>query len=445
MLRFGPLVVLLSLAVPAAARAQSRPAPTSQPVVSKPSAATQELARRVEVLTDEVQKLKEQLVLPEKDEYKSVFGLGPAASRIYRTRRGLSMGGYGEFNLEVKAHDKGKGNNVADLLRIIQYVGYKFTDKLLVNIELEFEHASTGGNWEKETGEVSVEFASLEYLAHPALNIRAGLLLIPMGFINEMHEPLFFHGNVRPEVERRIIPSTWRQLGVGIFGQPLPGLTYKLYGVTGLNGLGISESGWRGARQKGSHEIAEDFAFVLNLAYDWRSILQVASSVYFGGADQGRLANEDNVRTLLFEGHAQLRYAGIELRVLGVYGHVFGATALTNAIYPDSGDPTAPETRLVGSSTYGWYAEVAYDVWPLLSSSALYLAPYFRYEQYDTQASVPTLPGRSANPGSKKRVIEGGLTFKPHPQVVLKAGYRDTDADGSSPADAFYFGAGYIY
>ena len=407
-----------------------------------------QLRARLGVLTEEVQRLKEKLELPDEEKLVSVWGLGPAASRVYRTRRGLSLGGYGEMHLELKAKDKrdGKDFNTGDMLRYVQYIGYKFTDKLLINVELEFEHANTGSNYAGKGGEVSVEFATLEYLAHPMLNLRAGVLLVPIGFVNELHEPPFFHGNLRPLVESAIIPSTWRELGVGAWGQLFEGLRYKLYGLTGLNGLKFGESGWRGGRQKGGRPIAEDFAGVLNLTYDMQSLLQLGVSVFYGGADHSRLASGGNANTLMVEGHAQLRYAGLELRLLGSYAALIGARDLSLAVYPDSGDPAAPETRLLGSSMYGWYGEIAYDIWPRLFASKRYLAPYFRFEMLDSQASIPEIAGRTKNAASKMRVIEAGLTFKPHPQVALKLSYRDTDDESSSsPVDSLFLGAGFVY
>ena len=290
-----------------------------------------------------------------------------------------------------------------------------------------------------------MEFASLEYLAHRMFNVRAGVLLVPVGFVNELHEPAFFHGNLRPAVETAIIPTTWRELGVGVFGELFEGFTYKLYGLTGFDGLRFGEGGWRGGRQKGGRPIAEDFAMVLSLLYDWRSIIQVGASVYYGGADQSRVADDASSNTLLVEGRVQLRYRRFEFRALGVYGALSGAEALTKAVYPDSADPADPETRLIGSRLYGWYVEAAYDVLPLIFNTRLYLAPYARFEQYDAQAKVPEIAGRKASEGSKKRVIEAGLTFKPHSQVVVKAGYRDVDSEGTSPVDSFFIGAGFVY
>ena len=201
---------------------------------AKGKAARSEAERKTDILATEVEKLKTQLVIPETREYKSQYGLGPAASQVYRVNRGLSLGGYGEAFYTNFTGDKGNSKDTADLQRAVLYVGYKFNDWIILNNEIEFEHASTGEG-DEEKGEVSVEFSQLDFLLHRAANIRAGLMLAHMGFINEMHEQTTFHDNRRPDVERFIIPSTWREMGAGLFGEIVPGLQYRMYAMNGLN------------------------------------------------------------------------------------------------------------------------------------------------------------------------------------------------------------------
>jgi hypothetical protein len=92
-------------------------------------------------------------------------------------------------------------------------------------------------------------------------------MLVPMGFINELHEPPFYHGNRRPPVETQILPSTWRANGAGIFGELLPGLEYRTYGITSLNAKGFRADGIRGGRQSGNREFADDWSWVARLDY----------------------------------------------------------------------------------------------------------------------------------------------------------------------------------
>ena len=217
--------------------------------------ASREVERRIGILAEEIEKLKTQLVLPEKEELKPYFGLGPAASRVYGITRGVSLAGYGELTYENFKGTKDDGTpsgkrDQADFLRSVIYLGYKFSDRVIFNSELEFEHASTG-----KGGEASVEFAHLDFLLHPAANLRMGMVLIPMGWVNEQHEPVTFHGVLRPDVERFILPTTWRENGVGVFGEPLPGSGLPLLRHSRVESLGVL--GGRGGAWRASERGAE--------------------------------------------------------------------------------------------------------------------------------------------------------------------------------------------
>jgi hypothetical protein len=421
---------------PARTRAEESPAP--QPPGEAKSAVGQ-LERKTDVLATEVEKLKTALVIPEAKQYKSMYGLGPAASAVYRINRGLSIGGYGEAFYTNVVGDKGSSKDRFDLGRLVMYFGYKFSDRIILNNEIEYEHATTGEGAE-EKGEVSVEFSTLDFFLHPAANIRTGLMLMPMGFINEIHEPTFFHGNRRPDVERIIIPSTWRELGIGLFGEPLPGLQYRVYGVNGLSAggdEGFGSGGIRGGRQSGSNAVAEDFAFTGRIDYSpaFARGLLVGASAYLGDSGQGESfgGRQPDVFTQLYELHAQWHYRGLELRALGAYGHIDDAALLS-----------AAKKETIGKSNYGWYAEAAYDIMPLIWRSAThYLAPFFRYERYDTIAERPD--GFSDDGAFDKEVYQGGLSYKPIPNVVIKADYRNVSAKSGKPADEVNLGLGFIY
>ena len=281
-----------------------------------------ELAQQLSIVVDEVARLRTQLAVPEEDtELESVHGLGPAASKVYGIGRGLSLGGYAEgvYTNQIGDAD-GNGEATADMLRMVLYTGYKFTDNLVFNTELEFEHAGTGGG-----GDVSVEFAALDYLVHPALNFRGGLVLVPMGFVNEVHEPPFFFGTQRPSPEQAIIPSTWRENGVGVYGKLGEGrLQYRAYAVNGFDASGFTSSGLRGGRQKGSRAKANDLAVVGRIDFEPLSGWLVGASYYQGDSGQGQdymqtsgtsVALPD-VRTRIWEVHSELRRGPLFARAL---------------------------------------------------------------------------------------------------------------------------------
>ena len=117
-------------------------------------------------------------------------------------------------------------------------MGYRFDDRFLFNAEIEIEHAN----------EISVEFAYVDYLLNDALTIRGGMVLVPLGLVNDFHEPTVFLGARRPQTERRIIPTTWRKNGVGVLGSAGP-IAYRAYLLNGLDATGFSAQGLRGGRQ----------------------------------------------------------------------------------------------------------------------------------------------------------------------------------------------------
>lgn len=408
------------------------PQNTAPPPGEKPDPAVEEVARKTDILSEEVEKLRTALVIPEDKALKSQYGLGPAASKVYQVDKGLSIGGYGEAYYQNIVADKGDAKDNADFLRAVLYVGYKFNDSILLNTELEFEHASTG-----KGGSVSVEFATLDFLMDPMANARAGMVLMPMGLINLIHESPFFFGNLRPEVERRIIPSTWREIGVGLFGEILPGWTYTTYGVNGLDADGFSSRGIRGGRQSGSRVVAEDLAWVARTDYAPDSIpgLTLGASLYLGNSGQDRIyaGKKANVFTQLYEGHVQWKYRGWEFRALGAWGHI-----------GDAGDLSAAKGETIGSSNYGWYTEIGYNILPLVfPDTTQYLAPFFRYEQLDPIATAPA--GFADVPRLDQKIFQFGLQYKPIPNVVIKADYRNFTAKEGSVPDEFNLGIGYVF
>jgi hypothetical protein len=394
------------------------------------------LEHKTNVLSQEVEKLRTNLVIPEQAKYKSAYGLGPAASKVYSVGRGLSIGGYGEGIYQANVGDKGDAKDTADLERAVLYVGYKFTDNILFNSEIEFEHASTGEG-DEEKGEVSVEFASLDFFIDPIVNARAGLVLMPMGLINRIHEPLFYFGNHRPEVEQRIIPSTWREMGAGLFGAITPNLTYTAYVVNGLDAKGFSSDGIAEGRGGGSNAKAENFGYVARMDYTPEVLpgLTVGGSAYVGNAGQNQsfAGQKANVFTQLYDAHVQWKYRGLEFRALGSWGHINNAGLLS-----------AEKGETIGSENYGWYTEVGYDILPLLMpTTTQYLAPFFRYEKLNTIAKAPE--GFANDPTKDWQIFQVGLQYKPIPNVVLKADYRNFTAKQGPLADDFNLGFGFIF
>lgn len=397
-----------------------------------------ELRRRIEVITEELEHLRLGPGVAIADTGR--FGLAPAASKVYGTHEGVSLGGYGEMLYENFAGEREDGVEAAtrdrmDVLRAIVYAGYKFNDRFLFNSEIEFEHASTELN-----GAVSVEFAYLDYLFSERAGLRAGLVLVPMGFINEMHEPTTWLGTERPLTEQRIIPSTWRETGVGAFAD-LDAFELRGYLVTGLNAAGgFGAGGLRDGRQQGSEALAEDFSLTARADYTEQPGLVVGASGYVGNAGQGvddplDEGNPVGARTVIYEGHASYRAHGFDLRVLYAGAHVNDAVSV-NAVNELTG------TASVGERLEGWYVQAGYDVLSRRETDVA-LVPYVRYETVNTQAEVPD--GFQADPANDARVWSIGAALRPIPQLVVKTDYQVHRTEAETGVNQFNVTLGYIF
>jgi opacity protein-like surface antigen len=439
-----PWLALVTSTVLAAAAAH---AGTPEDEIQKRDDVIADLVRRVDTLTDEVSDLRTQVAVPEEPELKSAYGLGPAASKVYGSRRGLSLGGYGEANyINFLGHEGDEDLDRSNALRTVLYVGYKFSDSIVFNSEIEFENATTENpNNGEEGGFVSVEFASLDFLWRPEINARAGLLLVPMGFLNEIHEPPFFYGVQRPEVEHDILPATWRENGVGLFGQLGESVEYRAYLMSGFNAQNFNVEGIRDGRQSGSLSLSEDFGFVTRVDYtpDLVPGFMLGGSFYVGDSGQDFEVDGGDVpdsRLWIFEGHAQYQSGPFHARGLFAYTSLSDARELNDVL---SADPEFEGP--VADEMLGGYAEFAYDVYSLLFGSEDHqLEPFVRVEYVDTQYDVPS--GFDPNRDQAFWVYGGGMNFYPHSNVVLKLEYRNFDTRGSGEkADELGIGMGFAF
>jgi hypothetical protein len=383
-----------------------------------------ELKRQIEILSQEIEALKtrqtERVATADTEQY----GLGAAASKVYRAEPGVAIGGYGEFTYENAQGELA----AADSLRAVVYTGYKFNDRVLFNSELEVEHANL-----ERGGNVELEFGYLDYLVNPAFNVRTGLVLLPVGLTNEQHEPTAFLGARRPLVEQRIIPSTWSDLGGGIFGE-VGRTSYRAYVVTGLDSQFFGpEEGIREGRQAGSQAIAEDLAFVARVDLHPLEGTMFGGSFYTGNSGQ---AADFNARVTLGEVHADARFRGVSLRALVARG-TLGDAARVNDANGLAGEES------VGKSFGGWYVEGGYDVSALLPRQDLSLTPYARYERLDTQRRVPA--GFLRNPANDQSIFTIGLAFKPIPQTVIKVDWQNVENEANTGQDQWNIALGYIF
>ena len=440
-------IALLALAVSAGAFAQDATdlerrlrALEEKIAQMQPSSDLAEVRRQIEILGQEIEALKtrqpEEVAVTTGSEGQ--HGLGAAASKVYRVDNGISFGGYGEMLYENYAGSNDAGVRTTtkdkfDMLRGVLYTGYKYNDRVLFNSEIEFEHGNTALG-----GEASVEFAYLDFMATKNVGVRTGLLLIPMGLVNEMHEPTNYLAARRSVTENAIIPTTWREMGAGVFGEHGP-VSWRAYAVNSIRGDRFTAGGVRGGRQKGANAQIEDIALTGRLDYEPFEGTFVGGSFFSGNTGQGSVVSGETVEgnLTIFDLHGEAKFRGATIRALWAQATLDDVAQL-NAIQSLTGN------RSIGEELAGWYVEAGYDVSTLLPRfGEASLMPYLRYEQLDTQKSVPS--GFTRNPASEQTIFTLGLQYRPIPQTVIKADYQNSDNDAGAGLDQWNIGIGYIF
>jgi hypothetical protein len=396
----------------------------------------EELQRQLDILAEEVERLRsgEEEVVELTEQQIRALGLAPSAARTYERSRGISIAGYGEMLYERFSQENQSGapsgrTSQIDFLRAIIYTGYRFNDKFLFNSEIEIEHAD----------EVSVEFAYLDYLVHENIGVRGGMVLLPMGLVNEFHEPTVFFGAERPVTEQRIIPSTWRENGGGVHGS-VGIFSYRAYAVNGLRGGGFSANGLRGGRQKGSRAKAENLAFTGRLDVTPTPGVFAGVSVYRGGSGQGEVMVDGqnfSVPTTIVDAHGQVQIRGFDIR--GLFANAtIGDAAELNSVLGNTG------TSGVAEQMRGGYMQVGYN---LLSQRSVLgdaaLTPYFRWERVDTQATMPAGFDRSRSTDNTFNTI--GVEVKPILNIVVKADYMWVSNNAETGVNQFNVALGYVF
>jgi hypothetical protein len=256
--------------------------------------------------------------------------------------------------------------------------------------------------------------------------------------VNELHEPTVFRGSRRPVVENRILPTTWRENGAGIFCQTAS-LSYRTYVMAGLDASAFSASGIRSGRQQGARSFAEDFAWVGRLDWVGRPGLLAGGSVYAGQAGQGLADSTDqvlDVGTVIFEGHVDWSWRGVGVRLLGAQSNLDQVSELNGAL-----GLTGPAS--IGEKQTGYYIEASYDLLAQRADGERALIPFVRWEQLDTQAEVPA--GFSRNSANELEVLTVGVDFRPIDPVVVKLDYQDIDNQAETATDQFNVALGYIF
>jgi len=316
---------------------------------------------------------------------------------------GVSIGGYGEMHLNLA---NGEDNEIS-FHRFVLFFGKEFNERTRFFSEFELEHSIAG---EGKNGGVELEQAFIEYDVADTTKVKGGLFLLPVGILNETHEPETFYGVERNNVEKNIIPTTWGEGGVAVSGDIAYGVSYDVAVHSGLNS---ATGSLRSGRQKVSEAPANKAAYTARLKYTAVPGLELAASMqYQDDILQG--AGEREIGARLLETHAVYQTGGFALRAL------YAQWNLTTAI----NDITAG-----ASKQKGFYIEPSYRI--------NNVGVFYRNSAWDTTA------GDSIDSEVKRHDI--GANYWLAPTVVVKADYYREKQDDDLIGTGYNLGMGYSF
>jgi hypothetical protein len=343
--------------------------------------------------------------------------------------------GYGEA---AYSKFRQSGDATADLARFVFGFNHRFDERLSFHSEVEIEHAVVSS---EDHGEAEIEQAWVNYKLNDGANFKGGLFLIPLGILNETHEPPTYYGVQRNQVETRIIPTTWRELGVGMHGILGEGFRYDVGVTTNFDSGKLDDptTGIRSAHQEGQQANARNLAVYGALDYRLPGLL-VGGGVFSGDTGQNGMSNPAlqgvAARFTIWDVHAQYRIAGLDLQALYTAGTLGDADKVTAALF--AADPAT--AFAAPKSMKGWYAQAAYHVY---KKGNFDVAPFVRYERIDITQAQDTANNLLRDPRNDERIKTVGVNFWVHPQVVLKADIQRYAADQTQ--DAYRLGLGFMF
>jgi hypothetical protein len=334
-----------------------------------------------------------------------------------------TVSSYGEIGYSRPTKDVSASNT--DVQRAVIGMQHRFDDRTKMVAEWEWEHAITSSD---DSGESEVEQLWVERQFDNGVRGRAGLFLMPVGLLNQNHEPTAYYGVYRPDTDTKIIPSTWREVGLGANGDLGNGINWDVAVTTAPNlanwDAGSTEAVDRGPLQSihGEGQFAAARTFGTVAALNWRGIpgLWLGGSAVYDNIGQSQAGFAGNgARMLMIEGHARYQVGGLDLAAEAIRGTISGATRFNQELA--SGDFESP--TLVPHLFYGGYVQAAYKAY---QSGDYTFTPFARYEILNTAAGFGSLPvsaGGVKQPDEK--ILTMGASLFIGEGIVLKADYRD--------------------
>lgn len=328
----------------------------------------------------------------------------------------ISLGTYGEAHFGT-----GDQFDEFDIHRLILFLGYDFTDKIRFITEIELEHLYSDN---PGTDLVWVlEQAYFEFDLGKDLVLQAGGFLVPLGTINEIHEPIFFYGVERNRIETEIIPSTWTEFGLNLRKTYDSGLQWDLALHRGLNvetpDFNKNGPDLRNGRQKTDTFENNTGAATARIRYTGINGLELGAGFQYQN-DISAAARRNSA--FLSSGHFVYTTGGFSLRGLAANWNIGGETSVGG-------------TKVAGSeidNQYGGYLEPSYK-WSLGKSMSLGL---FSRALYWKNEDAP----------AGQTEYSCGINFWPTENIVIKADYVHEDrAGGKEDQNNFNFGVGFSF
>lgn len=342
-----------------------------------------------------------------------------------------------------------------DLPHVNFSLSYNFGKGWKFSTEIEFEHGGTGsayeqeyeegGEWEQELergGEVVLEQMWLEKSFSKAFNVRVGHIIVPVGLTNAHHEPLNFFTVYRPEGESTIMPCTWHQTGISLWGRA-GDWRYELQGLAGLDALNFTRDNWIQGGAASAFEFSTATKLAVAARIDNYSIpgLRIGLSGYYthsmhnsfphdleGEDENGNKKKYSDVKGAVAIAALDFTYKAHNWRINGSadYGHL-GDAATISQIKKNLTSSNAPTNKTyVGEKAYAFGLEAGYDVFSQIRKTRergqqLYL--FGRYDCYD--AYVPA-EGMQDYRQTFRRTMTFGLNYMPIKEIAVKAQFAKT-------------------
>ena len=406
-------------------------------------------------------------------------GRGQGATADYNTFSRFRVGGYGEMLANFKDYGINRyygsteGNadarrNTISIPRFVLALDYKFTDRWALGAEIEFEAGGTGAAYELENsengeyetevekgGEVALEQFHITRLILPELNVRVGHMVLPIGLTNAHHEPVNFFGTSRPEGETHIIPSTWHETGISLFGTLGSGwatFDYQAMLVAGLNANGFDRTSWAAGGKTSIFEF-DNFtspAYVARIDYRGVPGLRVGASWYFCRDIGSNSDKPDYYKSIgkiplrIYTVDAQYQCPYLTFRGACIFGNLGNSAQLSSVNSALGSKSPYSRTTPIAKRAVSYGAELGLNLRNITGMEKFpSLWPFARYEYYNPQEEVITR--QAADEREKVSMWTAGLNWRALPNLVFKADYTTRRIGGGKYNNENEFALGVAY